>query len=186
MNIAVLGGRFDPPHIWHFWTCQQVLENIKGIDQVWYMPDKANAFRPIATSYDERAEMLRFMETGRLRLSTMAFMGPSVTYTIDIVRELNKNTSNKYFWMVGSDIMSEVNRWREYQKLSKIIQFLVFPRKDYPIKSMPAGFQRVPGHLLLSNVSSSLIRERVKADLPIKGLVFPEIEKYIKERKLYK
>jgi nicotinate-nucleotide adenylyltransferase len=186
MNIAVLGGRFDPPHVWHFWTAQQILENVKGIDQVWLMPDYNNAFKSIAALPSDRVEMLHFLETGRIKLSTLAIAKETTTYTIDIVRDLVKDPYNKYYWVVGSDVTSEFTRWRDYQKLVRLIDFLVVPRKDYPIKSLPSGFHRVEGNLMLSNVSSTLIRERVKQGKTISGLVFPEVEEYIRRRNLYK
>lgn len=186
MNIAVLGGRFDPPHIWHFWTAQQILENVKGLDQVWFMPDYSNAFKSIEALPSDRIEMLHFLETGRLRLSTIAIAKETITYTIDIVRELVKDASNRYFWVVGSDALGEFSRWRDYQRLSRLIQFLVIPRKDYPIRNLPSGFVRVEGNMLLSNVSSTLIRGRVKTGLTIAGLVFPEVEGYIRRMNLYR
>jgi nicotinate-nucleotide adenylyltransferase len=186
MNIAVLGGRFDPPHIWHFWTAQQILENVKGIDQVWLMPDYSNAFKQIVAMPSDRIEMLHYLETGRIKLSTIAIAKETVTYTVNIVSELIKDPHNKYFWVVGSDVTSEFTRWRDYQKLARLIRFLVFPRKDYPIKSLPSGFQRVEGNVMLSNVSSTIIRERVRRGLTISGLVFPEVEEYIRRRNLYK
>lgn len=185
MNIAILGGRFDPPHIWHFWTAQQILEQA-GIDQVWLMPDYTNAFKPIIASPVERIEMLHYLETGRIKLSTIAAAKEQITYTVEIVQELVKDVNNRYFWVVGSDVTAEFTRWRDYQKLSRLIQFLVFPRKDYPIKSLPANFKKVGGNLLLSNISSTLIRERVKQGLPITGLVFPEVENLIRQRNVYK
>jgi nicotinate-nucleotide adenylyltransferase len=186
MNIAILGGRFDPPHIWHYWTALQVLENVKGMDQVWFMPDHSNAFKPIIASVSDRIEMLHALETGRLRLSTIAAARMEKTFTINIVSELIKDTQNKYYWIVGSDILNEFHRWREYQKLSRLIQFLVIPRKDFPIKSLPAEFKRIEGNWMMSNVSSTLIRERVKRGLPIRGLVLPEVEEIIRRKNLYK
>lgn len=186
MNIAIFGGRFDPPHIWHFWTAQQILENVKEVDQVWFMPDYANAFKAIEAGPSDRIEMLHYLETGRIKLSTIAIAKEMITYTVNVVAELIKETFNKYFWVVGSDVTAEFTRWRDYQKLSRIIQFLVIPRKDYPIKSLPSGFHRVEGNLMLSNVSSTLIRGRVKEGKTISGLVFPEVEDYIRRRNLYK
>lgn len=186
MNIAILGGRFDPPHIWHFLTAQQVLENVPDIDQVWFLPDYTNAFKPITAMPSDRIEMLHFLETGRIKASTIAIAKETITYTIDIVHEFKKDTSNKYSWIVGSDATAEFSRWRDYQKLSRLIQFLVFPRKDYPIKNLPPGFQKIEGNLLLSNISSTIIRERIQTGLSITGLVFPEIEDYIRRRNLYK
>src|SRR3989304_3792335 len=104
MNIAILGGRFDPPHIWHYWTAQQILENVRGIDK------------------------------------------ETTTYTVDVANDLVKDTYNRYYWIIGSDVTSEFTRWRDYQKLTRLMQFLVFPRKDYPIKNLPPGFHRVEGN----------------------------------------
>ena len=150
------------------------------------MPDYNNAFKSIAALPSDRVEMLHFLETGRIKLSTLAIAKETTTYTIDIVRDLVKDPYNKYYWVVGSDVTSEFTRWRDYQKLVRLIDFLVVPRKDYPIKSLPSGFHRVEGNLMLSNVSSTLIRERVKQGKTISGLVFPEVEEYIRRRNLYK
>ncbi len=186
MNIAILGGRFDPPHVWHFWTAQQVLENIPEMDQVWLLPDFNNALKPIIAQPEERSEMLSFLETGRIKLSTIAMGKTTTTYTVEIVRELTQSIENRFFWIVGSDSVLEFSRWREYQKLARMISFLVFPRKDYPIKILPPGFRRVEGNLLLSNISSTLIRDRIKKGLTIDGLVFPEVREYIRRKNLYR
>jgi nicotinate-nucleotide adenylyltransferase len=186
MNIAILGGRFDPPHVWHFWTAQQVLENVKGIEQVWLMPDYSNAFKPIVADVSDRIEMLHALETGRIRLSTIAAARQELTYTINVVQDLVKDPHNTYSWIIGSDILSEFNRWREYQKLSRLIKFLVIPRKDFPIKSLPSEFSRIQGDWMMSNVSSSLIRQRVKNGQTIAGLVFPQVAEIIMRKNLYK
>lgn len=186
MNIAVLGGCFDPPHAWHYWTAQQTLELVSNIDQVWFAPDYTNAFKQVFASSVDRISMLRFLETPRIKVSEIATSKATTTYTIQVVQELISDTKNKYYWIVGSDSLNEFTRWRDYQKLSRMIQFLVFPRKDYPIRSLPPGFSKIEGNLLLSNISSSLIRERIKTNKPIKGLVLAEVEEYIKKRNLYK
>lgn len=186
MNIAVLGGRFDPPHIWHYWIAKQVIESIKTIDQVWYLPDFANALRPIVASSADRLAMIKFLETERQKVSTMAIDRGKTTYTIDIVYQLIKEGRNTHYWIIGSDLIDEFNKWRNCHKLSKLIKFLVFPREGYPIKSLPQNFYPVEGNLITSNISSSYIRRRVNEGLSIKGLVFPEVEEHIKKRNLYK
>src|SRR5262249_19548867 len=122
---------------------------------------------------------------GRIRISNMA-ISMEETYTVSVVSELSKNTNNKYYWIVGSDILGEFTKWRDYLKLTRLIKFLVIPRKDYPIKIMPPGFIRVEGNLMISNVSSTIIRERVRQGKTISGLVFREVEDYIRRNNLYK
>lgn len=159
---------------------------MSGIDQVWYMPDYQNAFSSVVAAAEDRLMMLKFMETGRIKSSSIALSSATVTYTVAVVNELVKDSDNKYFWIVGSDILNEFSKWREYQKLTRLINFLVFPRKDYPIRSLPAGFTRIEGNLMLSNVSSTIVRDRIRRGLTIAGLVFPEVENYIRRRNLYK
>ena len=186
MNVAVLGGRFDPPHIWHFWSAQQVLENVSGIDQVWYLPDYKNAFKPIEASSSDRLSMLKFMETGRIKTSTAATEDQTITYTVTVIRKLIEEGNNRYFFIVGSDILNEFHKWRDFRKLTNIVNFLVFPRKDFPIKNLPAGFGRIEGNIMMSNVSSTIIRERIKKGLTVSGLIFQEVENYIRQKNLYK
>jgi len=165
---------------------QQILEYVRGIDQVWLLPDFANAFKSVIGSPTDRWTMLQFVQTGRIRASNLAFKEANTTYTVSIVSELIKDRMNSFYWIVGSDVLNDFTKWRDFQKLSKMIQFLVVPRKDFPIRSLPSGFKRVEGNLMMSNVSSTLIRERIKKGMPIKGLVFPEVEEYIKTNNLYK
>jgi nicotinate-nucleotide adenylyltransferase len=186
MNIAVLGGTFDPPHIWHYWIAQQILDYIRGMDQVWLMPDYSNAFKDVIASPGDRYNMLQYVQTGRIRVSNIALKEPGTTYTVSVVKTLSEDYINRYFWVVGSDVLSDFSKWRDYQKLTKMIQFLVIPRKDFPINKLPEGFRRIEGNLMLSNVSSTLIRERIKRGMSIKGLVFPEVEEYINKNNLYK
>ena len=150
------------------------------------MPDYQNAFQSIAAAADDRVEMLRSMETGRIKTSLVGIRQQTITYTVSIVNELIKDTANRYFWIVGSDILNEFSKWRDYQKLSRLINFLVFPRKDFPMKHLANGFIRIEGNLMLSNVSSTIVRERVRKELTIAGLVFPEVEEYIRRKNLYK
>lgn len=186
MNIAILGGRFDPPHIWHFWTAQQVLENIPSIDQVWLLPDYVNAFKPVVADAASRVEMLHYLETGRIKLSTIAIAKETITYTVDLAQDLTRDTSNTYYWIAGSDVVMDFSKWRDYQKLSRLIRFLVVPRLGYPVKNLPSGFTLVPGTLMESNLSSTVVRERIRKGETISGLVFPEVEEYIKKKNLYK
>jgi nicotinate-nucleotide adenylyltransferase len=185
MRIAILGGRFDPPHNWHSYIVQNVLKSNLNINQVWLIPDYQNAFRKSVASYEDRITMLSFLETDKIMLSTLSSEDKKVTYTIDIVKKLP--SGNDYFWIIGSDLLEELPTWKDYQLLKKMIKFIVIPRKDYLISDLPDGFQKLESiNYLSSNISSSMIRERIKKRLSIKNLVLPDVEEYIKKYNLYK
>lgn len=66
------------------------------------------------------------------------------------------------------------------------MQFLVFPRKSYPNAPLYEGMKVIDHeNLVVSDISSTDIREKVKNGLPIDTLVPPKIAGYIADHKLY-
>lgn len=190
MNIAVLGGRFDPPHYGHLLVAEQVLEKMPEIDQAWLLPANTHPWKKMIASPPHRYNMTKFLDSdsagGRIKVSEFDIKRGGATYTIDTVRILKKDQTNKYFWICGSDTLKEFSRWKSYQELPKLIPFFVFPRSDYQINKLPKGFVLVKNRdLITTNLSSSAIRERIRKDLPITGLVPEKVEEYIREYNLY-
>lgn len=185
MNIAVLGGKFDPPHFGHLLLVNQILEKVAYIDQVLLIPVNTHPWKTIVGSAIDRLAMTRLLASDKVKVSDIDIKRGGETYTVDTVKELARDSSNKYFWVSGSDILSEFNKWKNYKELIKKINFLIFPRGDYPVKNLPSGFELVPGRLLINNYSSTAIRARVKTGLSIKGLVPDSVAGYIKIHKLY-
>jgi len=191
MKIAILGGSFDPPHLGHLLVAQQTLDFL-NIDEVWLMPCFSHPFAKKMADPLFRLEMCKLSigEAYRrqLRVSDFEIRLKKQCFTIDTVRTLKKTfKADKFFWLIGSDNLADFRKWKDWQKLLKEIKFLVFPRIDYPVKKLPKGFILIKSEFLIySNLSSDIIRERVKKGLPIKGMVTEEVEEYIKEHKLYK
>ncbi len=87
--------------------------------------------------------------------------------------------------------------WDEWQTLVKEHNLIVFPRdtdfltlkkrvlKAFEIKSIPRTITIMNGDLIVSTVSSTHIRSRVKKGFPIQPLVGTKVENYIKKNKLY-
>lgn len=186
MNIAVLGGKFDPPHFGHLLAINQILEKIPYIDQILLIPVNTHPWKMIVASPADRLAMTKLLESDKIKTSDIDIKRAGQTYTVDTVIELTLDRANKYFWVSGSDILSEFNKWKNHKELVKKINFLIFPRGDYPIKNLPKGFELVPGKLLTNNYSSAAIRIRVKNGLSIKGLVPDQVAEYIKIHNLYK
>jgi len=61
---------------------------------------------------------------------------------------------------------------------------LVYPRKNYPSEPLYENMEVIKGVEELA-VSSTEIREKIKNNESIKGLVDPRIEEYIKNNNLY-
>lgn len=198
MKIAVLGGSFDPPHLGHTLIARQVLE-LLDIDKVWIMPVASHAFDKKVSSSSLRFEMTEIIAEEKIIPSDFEIKMGGISRTINTLRKLKKeNPDDSFTFIIGSDQLYEFKKWDLWEDLIKEFGLIIFPReivqkhlKDLVLKSLDLDI--LPENiilldhedLILSNVSSSKIRKRVKDGKSIEYLVNKDVEKYILEKKLY-
>lgn len=187
MKIAILGGRFDPPHIGHHLIASQVLGIRPDIDKILLVPAFRHNWKPIVASPQDRIEMLKSLTGDKIEISDIEIKRGGISYMIDTIKALKKETGAKIFLIIGSDIIPEFYKWEKPKELVKEATFLVFPRDPYELPhKLPEGFELIESpDLLVTNLSSSAIRHRIKQKKSIKYLVPGEVERYIKKNKLY-
>ncbi|MDO8639736.1 MAG: nicotinate (nicotinamide) nucleotide adenylyltransferase [bacterium] len=188
MKIAILGGSFDPPHLGHYLVVKQVLDFRPDIEKILLIPTFKHQWKPSFTSVSDRMAMLKPFLDEKAELSDIELKREGVSYTIDTAKELKKQTNASLCWIIGSDILSEFHRWKRTEELLKIVKFIVFPRDPYHLpKNVPNGFEVLRDKSLITmNISSTVIRERVKTGKSIKYLVPKGVEEYIIKNKLYR
>lgn len=203
MKIAILGGAFDPPHLGHYLVAIQVKERL-AMDEVWFMtcysyfPEFPVKFAKI-TPYDERHKMASYFRKFGIKVSDFEQKYNKRSRTIDTLRLLlKKYPQHTFFWIIGSDCLPSFHLWNEWRALVREHNLIIFPRdtdfktlearvrKSFNIKEIPPNITVVEGDLMVSNIASTYVRNRVRRDLPIGAFVMPEVEKYIISRKLYR
>jgi nicotinate-nucleotide adenylyltransferase len=199
VNIAVLGGTFDPIHNGHLLVAEVVSKRLAPAEIIFVPAGQPwlKSAHPISSVRD-RVEMVRMAIRGNhnYRLSTVETERPGPTYTVDTVRELKSQVSaqDELYFILGWDNLLDLQRWHKPAELISLCKLVAVPR---------IGF-RVPQEGTLENllnglykrvvfldkpeidISASVIRERVKQGLPISHLVSPAVEDYIKVMGLYK
>ena len=90
MKVAILGGKFDPPHYGHLLIAQQVLESDLKIDQVWLMPAKNHPWKKINASAEQRMEMVKLLTNDKIKVSDVDLYRDGNIYTIDTVKILQQ------------------------------------------------------------------------------------------------
>lgn len=185
MHIALLGGRFDPPHNGHVQIARYVLQSSLAIDEVWFVPANTHPWRPIIASAKDRLAMTNLLKEKNLKVNDIDIARGGETYTIDTVHELQRDRHNTYEWILGSDQIQSFSQWKEYKQLQKLIHFLVIPREGYEQVQLPENFHLIAKEYTPTDLSSSEIRDRIRKGLSISGVVSEEVEQYIKRHKLY-
>ena len=198
MNIAVLGGTFDPIHGGHLMVADVVCERLAPAEVVFVPAGqpwlKANRIiSPVA----DRIEMVRLAIQGNrhYRLSAVETERSGPTYTVDTIRELKAQVSaqDELYFILGWDNLLDLPRWNKPMELISLCKLVAVPRIGFRVpeettleKLLPGLSKRV---ILLDkpeiDISASIIRERVSRGLPITNLVPPAVEAYIKEHRIY-
>lgn len=213
MNIALLGGSFNPPHICHLFISCYVLSR-GHIDQLWIIPCYKHAFGKQLVAFQHRLTMCRLavesLREGRIHVSAIEQERQGTSWTIDTVRYLRaKHPEHTFTWVIGSDVLHELEHWKEAEALSQLIAFLVVPRSGFEnALSQPSPHHAGQAHtsdcrsgkigllrftmdaietseFQLPNISSSLIRERLLAQKSITHLVPQNVAEYIQAHNLY-
>ena len=187
MNIAILGGAFDPPHLWHKKISEQLIKLLK-FDEVWLIPCFSHPFDKKMAPAKHRLAMTHLIANKKIKVRLEEINRQKKSYSIDTIRELKKKYPNYEFtWIIGSDQVKTFNKWKSWQKLLKEIPFLIFPRPGNKIpKILPPNMKPIKHRgLFLSNLSSTRVRDYIKHGKSISQLVNPEVNDYIKKQKLY-
>ena len=145
---------------------QAVLEQC-GLDEVWLMVSPQNPLKK--NNSDLLADTLRF-EMARKALEGVEgvvacdyeFHLPKPSYTWNTLQHLTKDYPDCTFTLlIGGDNWAHFTRWRHWKDILRHHDIIVYPRDQY------SGTIDVP----LLPVSSTEIRERVRENKSIEGLV---------------
>lgn len=175
-SIGIFGGSFNPIHIGHIALAQAVLRQC-ALDEVWLMVSPQNPLkRNDADLLDDhlRLQMAQKALEGveGVKACDYEFGLPKPSYTWNTLQHLSQDYPDCTFsLLIGGDNWVHFQRWRNWQDIMEHHKVIVYPRASYP------GTIDVP----LLDVSSTEIRQRVRAGESIDGLVPEVIEPLVRQ-----
>ena len=188
-RIGLFGGSFDPVHLGHLLVAQAVIEEL-GLDRLFFIPAAQSPFKPETepAAASSRLQLLRLALAGKTNceIDEQEIRRGGVSYTIETLRDYARRFPKaELFYLIGADNVAKLREWREANELARLAQFVVIPRPGQASVNFPPPFR---GRMLKGfpfDVSSSQIRSRVKAGLPIDHLVPPFVAEAIRNERLY-
>lgn len=189
MRIGLYGGSFNPVHLGHLLVAQSAAEEI-GLSRLCFIPAAQSPFKPSLqlAPAGERLRLLRLALAGRSQyeLDTQEIDRGGVSYTIDTLRDYARRfPGDELFYLIGADHLPLLPKWREAEELARLAEFVVIPRPGEQVGPPPPPFRGRPLRGFPMGVSSSQVRERVKAGLPIDLLVPVAVAEAIRNNGLY-
>lgn len=189
-KIGIGGGVFDPIHVGHLLLFNECANRL-DLDRVLLIPTykAVHKVSDQMTDYRHRLEMVRLAcrHNPRFEPSEIEKETGGPSYTIDTIRALKEKYSGaEMFFIVGLDNLEKMEDWYHPERIVKEATVVVGSR---PVTSNVSAskfkddvtFIDIP----MLDISSTDIRERVKAGRSIKYLVTQEVEEYIVTNRLY-
>lgn len=191
MRLGVLGGTFDPPHVGHLLAASDACEAL-ALDKVLFVPAKIPPYksRTVQASPDQRLEMLRLTlgPDPRFEASRLELDRDGLSFTVDTLDALSEATPGvSLFMLIGEDLATQIASWRDAARIAELASIVVL------IRTMPTKKSSLESTLPMTRLttrrielSSTEIRERVKAGRSIHGFVTDAVAAFISAAGLYR
>jgi nicotinate-nucleotide adenylyltransferase len=211
VRVGLFGGTFNPIHLGHLRSAEEVREAF-SLDQVYFVP----AARPphkeddLAPA-DHRLRMveLAIANHGVFRASGVELERAGISYSVDTIQHfLAILQPATIFFILGLDAFHDLPTWKEYHAIPERCDLIVTsrpgvptppPEQLLPIALQPLfwydsamnAYRHASGHTLTLHqiaglyISASTIRHTVRQGASIRYLVPPAVEAYITEHALY-
>lgn len=214
-KVGILGGTFDPIHNAHITFAEAAYDQV-GLDIMYIMPspDPPHKLDCTISSLDDRIQMVKLAISGHPKLSFSDFelkrTGP--TYTYETLKQFKaQNEDAEIYLVVGEDSLYNLEDWAKPEEIFKYANIITSVRekvefddtninaKDFmkekdlisfedEVKFLKEKYNANICVLKLGNmdISATKIRENVKNNISIKGMVPEKVEEYISEHQLYR
>ena len=197
--IAVFGGAFNPPIKSHLNLAKQIIEKCKEIEKIVFVPVSTKYRKANLASDIHRLNMLNLMckDESNLEVSDIELSYDRQLYTIETLDLMRKQYGEKYdiYFIMGTDNLKEINTWREPERLLTEYKILVLARDKDDInkiieeKNLLRKYKNsiiVIDDICKINLSSTIVRDKIKNNEDVKEYIPEKVLEYIKENNLYK
>jgi len=208
-RIGIFGGAFDPIHYGHTIPTQEIIE-AHQLDKVHFVPTNIpTSSKKIIASSTDRIDMMKIcLNDSNSIIDDREISRGGISYMIDTIESIEKDYNNaNLYLLIGIDVLQNINLWKSFDKIIKTCNIIVSSRShksiDY-VKDINKNSQLHPlistdrtifhsdsyGKIYLEetsmiNTSSTEIRDKLGYKQSVRGLISPQLEKWLSKHKIY-
>ncbi len=211
-KVALFGGTFDPVHMGHAACVQHLVEKM-DFSKVVLIPTSQNPLKVdrVPASKEDRLKMIELALSdykNEITVDEYEVMQQSPAFSYETLKRYQENYApEELFLVMGLDTFSEIDQWKNFTEILKMTNLLVVSRPPYRrpfgIEDLPEGLKEHVhsydrGFALLKSgrtiefvtiktedISSTLVRKKLKAGKKLNRLINLDVEKYIIENDVY-
>lgn len=183
-RIGLLGGTFDPIHNGHIAIAKTAIKQLK-LDKLFLIPAGNPWQKSEFTDSKHRLEMVKraASELEKVEVLDLEVSKSGPTYTYETLQALhNIHPDSEFILILGSDAVAGINTWKEPNLVKTLARIYVVQRSGDFTQDWHFDHIQMPQ----IDISSTLIREKVKKNESISDLVPKSVSEYISTNGLYK
>jgi nicotinate-nucleotide adenylyltransferase len=163
------------------------------LDRLIFIPAATQPLKihtPAVASPQDRLEMVRLAvaDDANYTVDDTEIARKGLSFTVDTLEHLSKkHPGAELFLLLGEDALAGVEQWRNPGRIRELATLAVMRRtgsEGPPVAPIAAGVKAVSTRRV--DVSSTEIRDRLRAGKSIKGFVPESVERFIDARGLYR
>lgn len=196
-RLGIMGGTFDPIHNGHLVAAEAAFDEL-ALDTVVFMPAGSPAFKQdkrVSAGEDRYAmTLLATSDNPHFLASRFEVDRAGVTYTAETLERLRAAypPNVDLYFITGADAIAEVVTWRDAGVIAELAHLVGATRPGYDLARAEAAFAKSPYEFDVTylevpalSISSSYLRERVRAGKSLRYLTPDPVTGYIHKHKLY-
>lgn len=197
-KVGILGGTFDPIHTGHLILAETACEAF-SLDYVLIMPNGNPPHKPgqVNASMEQRTRMaeLAASDNDHFRVSDFEKTPQDYHYTYETLEFLTQeHPDTDYYFILGADSLVHFHTWKEPERICKCCRILAATRDRMETSVLKKHMERLelemgaciePLETPNIDISSNMLRERVRKGRSIRYYVPDAVEAYIREQGLY-
>lgn len=196
-KVGIMGGTFNPIHLGHMLVAENAYEAY-GLDEILFVPSGIPYMKEDVLDAKTRITMtgIAIEDNCHFALSTIEVDRDGNSYSYETIADLKKaNPQTEYYFIVGSDSLFKMDKWKCPEKIFNEVVVLVAPRLGYSSDEMNeriaelkekynADIRVLPMNCV--DISSTAIRDKVRNNKSLRYLVHYRVIEFIEKHKLYK
>ncbi len=194
-KIGLYFGTFNPIHVGHLIIANHMVE-FSDLDEVWFVVTPHNPLKNKKTLLEDhhRLAMVRIAveEYPKLKASNVEFDLPRPNYTVNTLAYLEEKYPSQNFCLImGEDNLKSLHKWKNYEVILERYTLYVYPRiSEGNTPPPPSRGENFPQIKIVDapiiELSSTFIRNGIKAGKNIQPMLSAEVWKYLDEMNFYK
>lgn len=200
MKIGLVGGTFDPIHRGHVLLGVYARQQF-DLDEIWFLPAGMPYFKEgkkVSPAADRLAMTRRALDgLDWARVCDMELRREGRTYTCETVEELNAAfPQHEFSFIFGADCLDQLDSWRSPERILAGARIIAASRgsgADHEAMERKAAalMERFGGEICVMpflelDVSSTLVRERMRNGKDVSDLLPEAVAAYAERQGLYR